>query len=321
MNNIAAQSPSRQGAVIIDWIQHQGVYIAFGLLLLINLIFTPHFASMNSLITQVIEVVPVLIVSLGMALVIGTEGIDLSVGAIMGLTSAVVSMSIGLGWLTAILISLVVGALCGLFSGAVIAFTGVQPIIVTLGLLVGLRGLGQMLVGGQQVKITNMIFLGLGQHKVLGVPEQTFIAVFCIAIIWFLLKRTTFGKYVIAIGSNRKASFLVGYPIRSTLLLVYIISGVLSACAGVIETARVSFSDPSNIGLLMELNAITAVVVGGTPLTGGRIRLLGTIIGALIMQLLDSTFIMNNLPNTWAEIMEAIIILLAVYIQRGRGSN
>jgi len=135
----------------------------------------------------------------------------------------------------------------------------------------------------------------------------------------FLVRRTTFGQYVVAIGGNRSASFLSGHPVKRTLLAVYVISGVLAALAGVLATARLGAGDPSNVGVLIELSAITAVVVGGTPLSGGRVRILGTVFGALLMQLLSATFIMNNLPFTWAQVFTAGIILVAVYVQKGRG--
>jgi ribose/xylose/arabinose/galactoside ABC-type transport system permease subunit len=134
------------------------------------------------------------------------------------------------------------------------------------------------------------------------------------------VRRTTFGRYVLAIGGNRAASYLSGHPVRAVLVAVYAISAALATVAGVLATARLSAGDPSTIGILIELDAIAAVVVGGTPLSGGKVSVAGTVMGALVMAVITATFIMNDLPFTYAQILKAVIILLAVYIQRGRGS-
>ena len=123
------------------------------------------------------------------------------------------------------------------------------------------------------------------------------------------------------IGGNRTAATLAGLPVRRTLLAVYVICGVLAALAGVLNTARLGASDPSFVGLLIELSAITAVVVGGTPLTGGRVRVLGTLAGALLMQLIIATLIQHNLPDSVARMIQAVIIVVAVYVQRDRGGS
>jgi ribose transport system permease protein len=134
------------------------------------------------------------------------------------------------------------------------------------------------------------------------------------------VRRSTFGRHVVAVGGNPRASFLAGLPVKRTLLVVYMISGVLAAVAGVLTTARLTASDPSAIGQLIELSAITAVVVGGTPLTGGRVRVLGTVAGALLVQLIDSTLIRNNVPDSTSQIIQALLIIIAVAVQRRAGA-
>jgi ribose transport system permease protein len=267
-----------------------------------------------------IQVAPVLIVSLGMALVIGTEGIDLSVGSVMAIASAIVPLYMGYGWPVAVLIALVVGTLAGALNGSLVAFVGMQPIIATLALFVGGRGLAQVLVGGQLQIISDPTFLALGQAEVFGIPLPVIIAGVLTLIVGFVVRRTTFGRYVLAIGGNRAASYLSGHPVRAVLVAVYAISAALATVAGVLATARLSAGDPSTIGILIELDAIAAVVVGGTPLSGGKVSVAGTVMGALVMAVITATFIMNDLPFTYAQILKAVIILLAVYIQRGRGS-
>jgi galactofuranose transport system permease protein len=305
---------------IVGWARDNGVYVAFAALVLFNAIFTTNFATTATLFNLLIQVAPVLIVSLGMALVIGTEGIDLSVGSVMAIASAIVPLYMGYGWPVAVLIALVVGTLAGALNGSLVAFVGMQPIIATLALFVGGRGLAQVLVGGQLQIISDPGFLALGQAEVLGIPLPVIIAGVLTLIVGFVVRRTTFGRYVLAIGGNRAASYLSGHPVRGVLVAVYAISAALATIAGVLATARLSAGDPSTIGILIELDAIAAVVVGGTPLSGGKVSVAGTVMGALVMAVITATFIMNDLPFTYAQILKAVIILLAVYIQRGRGS-
>ena len=316
----AAGGRSLDRAAVGPWLRDHGVYVAFVLLLAFNLIFTENFASFGTFSNLLVQVSPVLLVSLGLALVIGTEGIDLSVGAIMALASAALPLYLGYGWPVAIGLSLFVGIVAGLLNGSLVAFAGVQPIVATLALLVAGRGLAQIFTNGQLLIVTDPVVLALGQARPFGIPAPVIVAVVAVAVVAFLIRRTTFGRYVVAIGGNRSASYLSGHPVRRTLLAVYAISGLLAAVAGIVATARLGASDPSNIGVLIELSAITAVVVGGTPLTGGRVRLVGTVMGALLMQLISTTFISNNLPFTYAQVLTAGIILIAVYVQKGRGA-
>jgi ribose/xylose/arabinose/galactoside ABC-type transport system permease subunit len=295
-----------------------GVYAAIALLVVFNLVFTENFASLANLNTQLVQVTPVLIVALGMALVIGTEGVDLSVGSVMALAAALLPLYLGYGLAAALVVALLGGALCGLFSGTLVAVAGVQPIVATLALLVGGRGLALVLADGRLKEIHNPTLLELGDGQVLGVPIVVVIAAALTVLVLILVRFTTFGRQLVAVGGNRSASTLAGLPVRRVLMLTYIISGVLAAIAGVVATARLTASDPSAIGQLTELSAITAVVVGGTPLTGGRVRVLGTVAGALLMQLISATLIKNNLPVSAALMVQAAIIVVAVFLQRPR---
>jgi galactofuranose transport system permease protein len=137
-------------------------------------------------------------------------------------------------------------------------------------------------------------------------------------LVAFVVRRTTYGRQLVAVGGNRRAAELSGLPVKRVLLGTYVISGVLAAVAGILATARLQASDPSTIGLLFELYAITAVVVGGTPLSGGKVRVLGTIAGALLMQLIDATLVKHNISDSWSQIAQAAIIVTAVYVQLGR---
>jgi ribose/xylose/arabinose/galactoside ABC-type transport system permease subunit len=299
-------------------VQAAGVYVAVVVLLVGNLIFTPNFATVANLRLQLIQVAPIAIVAVGMALVIGTEGIDLSVGATMALAAALIPLYIGYGAVPAIAVALLAGVAVGLVGGGLVAFAGMQPIIATLGLLVAGRGLALVMADGRLVELFDPTLSALGSGALLGVPVSVLIVAGVAALAGLVMRRGAFGRRVLAVGGNRAAATLAGLPVKRTLVTVYAVSGLLAAAAGVLTTARQGASDPSFVGLLIELSAITAVVVGGTPLSGGRVRILGTLMGALLMQLIIATIIQHNLPDSIARMVQAAIIVVAVYVQRGR---
>jgi ribose transport system permease protein len=317
MSETAVALPRPTGGRILAWLQNYGVYAAIAALVVVNIAITPHFLTVENLRTQLVQVAPVVIVSLGMALVIGTEGVDLSVGSVMALATALLPLYLGYGVGPAILVALLGGVAVGLVNGSLVAFVNVQPIVATLCLFVGGRGLALVLAGGRLKDVHDVTLLNLGSSSVAGVPLPVVVAGALTLVVTGVVRRTTFGRQLVAIGGNRTASVLSGLPVRRVLLLVYVLSGVLAAVAGVLATARLQASDPSSLGLLMELSAITAVVVGGTPLTGGRVRVLGTVAGALLIQLVRATLIKHNLPDSVAQMVQAVIILAAVYAARG----
>ncbi|MFD5073730.1 ABC transporter permease [Streptomyces sp. NPDC058371] len=305
---------------LLRLLQEYGVYAGVAVLLLANLAFTPHFLSAENFRTQAVQVAPVLIVALGMALAIGSEGVDLSVGAVMALSTSVLSLYLGYGPWFAALVALLGGVLVGVANGALVAFVGVQPIVATLALMVAGRGLALVLLP-QLKDVRDPGMAALGSGDVLGVPYLVLIAAALALVVAFVVRRTTFGRQLLAIGDSRPAARLAGLPVRRVLILVYVCSGVLAAIAGVLATARLTASDPTSLGNLMELSAITAVVVGGTPLSGGRIRIGGTVAGAVLIQLLTTTLIKHDLPPSWTQIAQAVVIVLAVYAARERGKR
>ncbi|MFI6904511.1 ABC transporter permease [Nonomuraea sp. NPDC050394] len=302
------------------WIRDYGVYAAVLALLLFNVLFTPYFLDAANFRTQLVQVSPIVIISLGMALVIGTKGIDLSVGSVMAMAAALTALYLGYGAAAALVVALIGGAVAGAAGGTLVAYVGIQPIVATLALLVGVRGLANVLVP-QLVEFRNPDLIALGSSSLFGVPLIVIIAGVLTLVVAFLVRRTTFGRQVVAIGGNRAASELSGLPVKRVLVLVYVISGLLAALAGVLATARLQASDPTSLGMFIELSAITAVVVGGTPLSGGRIRVASTVMGALLMQLLSATLIKHNLPQSWTQMVQAVIILAAVYVTRERAKR
>jgi ribose/xylose/arabinose/galactoside ABC-type transport system permease subunit len=300
-------------------LREKGVYLALIAVVLFNLIATPNFATLRNVQLQLVQVSPVLIVALGMALVIGTGGIDLSVGAVMALAASMIALFVDQGPWLAIMFAVVAGVVAGILNGSLVAFLGIQPIIATLGLFVAGRGVALAFTNGRLVELFDPTLAGIGQNRLWGVPRAALLAGVLALMTSVLIRRTQFGRNVVAIGGNPRAALGAGLPVRRVLVVVYIICAVFAAIAGVLVTARSAAADPSFVGLLIELSAITAVVVGGTPLSGGRVRVLGTVAGAILMQLVFSTLIRHDLSDSDARMVQAAIIIAAVYFQRDRG--
>jgi ribose/xylose/arabinose/galactoside ABC-type transport system permease subunit len=312
MADLALRRESLDRARVLTFFQEYGVYVGVAVLILANIAFTPLFLSTENFRTQAVQVAPVIIVALGMALAIGSEGVDLSVGSVMALSASFVSLYLGYGVWVALIVVVLGGALVGLLNGSLIAFIGVQPIVATLALMVAGRGVAQVLLP-QLKDIHDPSMASLGTGAVLGIPYLVLIAAGLALAVGFTVRRTTFGRQLLAIGDSRPAAQLAGLPVRRVLILVYV--------AGLLSSARLQASDPSSLGTLMELSAITAVVVGGTPLSGGRIRIGGTVAGAVLIQLLTATLNQHNVKTSWTQIVQAVVIVLAVYVARERGKR
>ncbi|MEV6600250.1 ABC transporter permease [Actinoplanes sp. NPDC051346] len=315
---VAAGRSGVDRAWVRAWLPRYGVYVAILVLVAYNLLFTPNFLTWSNLRIQLIQVAPIVIVALGMALVIGTEGIDLSVGSVMALAAALIPLYLGYGVIAAILVSLLAGLAVGLVNGVLVARVGLQPIVATLALFVGGRGLALVISDGQLKDVRNENLLYLGSGDLLGIPVLVWIAALLVGVVAFVVRRTVLGRRLLAIGGNRAATELAGIPVTRVLVTVYMVCSVFASLAGLLAVARIQSSDASSVGMLIELSAITAVVVGGTPLTGGTIRIVGTVAGALLMQLVVATMIKHNLQPSTTEMVQAVIILIAVFAARER---
>lgn len=318
MTELAARPAARSRTDLRAFARDYGVYAALVLMLAYNAVFTDNFLSGDNIRVQLIQVVPVLLVALGMALVIGTKGIDLSVGAVMSLAAAALPLYLGYGFLPALVMALLFGALVGVVNGSMVAFVGLQPIVATLALMIAGRGIALVISNEQMKAIEDPTMLSLGIDSVAGIPYTVAIAAAIAIGMAVLVTRTTYGRQLVAIGGNRVAAELAGLPVRRILVIAYVLCGVLAAVAGIIVTARSVASVPSTIGNLIELSAITAVVIGGTPLSGGQVRILGTVAGALLLQVIIATLSQHNVPPSYSQIIQALIIVVAIYIQRGR---
>ncbi|MFC4638835.1 ABC transporter permease [Deinococcus hohokamensis] len=303
-----------------------GPLLALAALLLFNALFTPNFLSAQTLNVNLTQVATTVIVAVGMTLVMATGGIDLSVGALMAISGALAPMlflhpplgspALGLG-LSFVVPVLVAGAF-GLFNGALVTRFSLQPFIATLVLFIAGRGIAQVVTNGQLQTFSNPAFQYIGLGRPLGIPFQVILMILVVALFAWVMRRTVFGRQVLAVGGNEAAARLAGVPVGRVKLAVYGISGLLAGLAGLIVIAINASSDANQVGLNMELDAIAAAAVGGTALTGGRATILGTLLGALIIQLIRYTLLARGVPEAVALIVKAVIILVAVYIQRPR---
>lgn len=282
----------------------------------LNSIFTDNFLAATTMWNILLHVSTTALVAIGMTLVIATGGIDLSVGAVMAIGAVVSTFLLDFNVFVIIIGTIVICALIGLFNGAIISYLGVQPIVVTLAIMIAGRGVAQVLTDGYLVSFSNPAFEWIGKGKILNVPVPV-ILMFLVAIAAYIIIRyMTFGRYVEAIGDNEKAAALAGVNVKKVKMIVYITAAALAALAGMIETARLAAADATRIGELIEMDAIAAVVVGGTLMTGGKPFIWGTVFGAILMGIITATFNMNNIPHSYSLVIKAVIIVGAIYLQR-----
>ncbi|MGI8486494.1 MAG: ABC transporter permease [Thermomicrobiales bacterium] len=317
---------------IAEITQTYGPLAALIALLLFNALFTERFLTMQSLRVNLTQVSTIIIVATGMTLVIATGGIDLSVGSLMAIGGAVAPLIFMSDWgplaqsgfvtnIIALVAAIVVAGLFGLFNGALVAKFRIQPIIATLVLFIAGRGIAQVITNGSIQTFRNPQFQYIGLGRPFGIPFQAFIVIAVVAVAAWAVRSTTFGRYLLAIGGNEPAARLAGVPVAKVKLTVYVISGMLAGLAGLIVISINSSSDANLVGMDMELNAIAAVAVGGTSLMGGRANIVGTMIGALILQLIRTTLLSHNVEDAVARIVTATAIIVALLLQRGNGAS
>jgi ribose/xylose/arabinose/galactoside ABC-type transport system permease subunit len=315
----------RSGRSAAALVQRYGVVVALVLLVLFNIAVTPNFLSWQTVNVNLTQVCTIVIVAVGMTLVIAAGGIDLSVGSLMAIAGTLAPLiftgalfplpSHGIGIALAFVLPVIAGGMLGLFNGWLVTRFRIQPIVATLVLFIAGRGIAQVMTNGnlQVFKEPSFQYIGLG--RLFGIPFQVVLMVVIVAVAAFVMQRTIFGRQVLAVGGNPKAARLAGVPSRRISRWVYVISGALAGLAGLIVVARNGASDANLVGLGMELDAIAAVAVGGTLLTGGRASVIGTLLGAMVIQLVRYTLLANGVPDAAALVVKAGLIILAVWIQ------
>jgi ribose/xylose/arabinose/galactoside ABC-type transport system permease subunit len=304
-----------------DLVQRYGALIMLILMLILNAAVTPHFVETGTLRNFLLQIHPTLLVALGMTLVIATGGIDISVGAVMALSASVTGKvyTSGAGFVPAMLAGLATGCACGLFNGFLVAKFRIQAIIVTLILMIGGRGLAQIVLGELFLSVYGTGISTMGSLTLFGfLPIQVVIMAVVSGVALFAVERTIFGRYIEVIGDNQNAARLVGIRIPYYLAFVYLVCGLLSGVAGILEGARINAINAGNLGLLIELDAIAAVAIGGTAFQGGKPLIGGTLIGASIVQLITMMVNMNDISFHYSLIVKAAIVITALYLQRER---
>ncbi|MCX7951554.1 MAG: ribose ABC transporter permease [Clostridiales bacterium] len=290
-----------------------------GLLLLcfIISIITPRFLNVNNLLNVLTQVSVNAVIAIGMTFVILTGGIDLSVGSILAITGAIAASIIvkSNSLFLAIVVTILLGALIGAFNGAIVAKGKIQPFIVTLATMTIFRGATYVFTNGTPISGLSKNFTFIGNSRVLGIPFPVIITLIVFALAWYLISETRYGRYVYALGGNEDSTRLSGINTDKVKMLVYIVSGIASAISGVIVTSRIGSASP-NAGSGYELDAIAAVVLGGTSLSGGEGSITGTIVGAMIIGVLNNGLNLMNVSPFYQSIVKGLVILLAVLIDK-----
>ncbi|PSL37339.1 monosaccharide ABC transporter membrane protein (CUT2 family) [Labedella gwakjiensis] len=300
-------------------------------LVIVNVIAFPGFLSITvkdgHLFGSVIDILrngaPTLIIAIGMTLVIATRGIDLSVGAVCAISGAV-ACSIILGSstpgsiatvATAVAVAVVIALVLGVWNGFLVSVIGIQPIIATLVLMTAGRGIAMLITEGQILTVNSPPFKALGSGFALGVPVAVLIAAVIFAIAALLTRRTALGMLIEAVGINPEASRQAGVRARGLLFAVYTFCALCAAIAGLILTANQTAADANNTGLFIELDAILAVVIGGTSLAGGRYSLVGTLVGALVIQTLVTTVYTVGISPIVTMVFKAAVVTIVCLLQ------
>jgi simple sugar transport system permease protein len=328
--NAAADRPSKSGNWLLTVRQHTAIWplLALVLILIIDGIIDPNFFEIRivegrlfgNLIDILYRAAPTALVALGMALVIGTRGIDLSVGSIIAICGAVIAWRIHEGdpHIVILFMSLAAGVACGIWNGFLVAGLGVQPIIATLILMVSGRGIGlliNLLYGGTDPSFESALLQGLSTGHIWLIPTRLIVVAVIFLALWLLIRRTALGLFIEAVGGNAAASSLAGVNSRLIIFIAYVLCGLLAGWAGIILAADTHTSDPVSVALYIELDAILAVVIGGAALSGGRIYLGMTVIGAVVMQALTTSILISGLPPEYNLIIKALVVLLVLFLQ------
>lgn len=303
--------------------------VALGLVMIFNFFFTPNFFRLEikdghlfgSLVDILNRGAPLMLMALGMTAVIATGGVDLSVGAVAAISAAVATTLIG-GVTGAtntplplvILAALGAAVVCGLWNGLLVSRGNIQPMVATLVLMVAGRGIAQLITDGQIITIYYPPFFYFGGGFLLGLPFTLFIVAGVSLLAWLMTRRTAIGLFIESVGANANASFYSGVNEKNVKLLVYVFCAFCAGIAGIIISSNVKSADANYVGLYMELDAILAVVIGGTLMTGGRFSLAGSLLGALLIQSVTTTIYAFGVPPEVVLVVKSMVVLFVVLL-------
>lgn len=321
-------------------------FLALSLILLFDFIFIPGFFTIEnrngnlhgSLIDILRNGSTVMLLAIGMTLVLATGGVDLSVGATMAIAASVAGILMNPSALrnevffvtdpnytfqplaVVIVSALLVSLLCGFWNGFLVAYMRIQPMVATLILMISGRGIAQLITNGLRVQITYRPYAFIGQGWIV-VPFSLYIVAFVFALTWLLTRKTAIGMFIESVGTNFRSSFFSGIDERKIKLLVYTFCGVCAGIAGLVASSNIKTSDANNIGLTTELDAILAVVIGGTSMNGGRFSLFASMVGALVMQAVTQSMYAIGVPAFALQAIKAVVVILVIllYSEQVRG--
>jgi ribose/xylose/arabinose/galactoside ABC-type transport system permease subunit len=315
--------------------------LALALIMLFNLIFTPGFydievkeGHLSGFLIDILNRASILmLLAIGMTMVIATAGVDLSVGAIVAISAATATVLINPALATELISSdqlvqdvtrtplwlciaaaLVVSTACGLWNGMLVSRARIQPMVATLVLMVAGRGIAQLITNGQIITVYYSPYFFIGNGYLLGLPFALYIVAIVFVLAWLLARRTAFGLFVESVGINARSSFFSGINEKNIKLIVYTISGFCAGIAGLVYSSNVKSADANNAGLDLELDAILAVVIGGTLMSGGRFSLLASVIGALVIQSITTTMYAVGVPAMAALAIKGVFVLIVVLL-------
>ena len=313
--------------------------VALFLILLFDLIFIPGFFNIEnrdgnlhgSLVDILRNGSTVMLLAIGMTLVIATGGVDLSVGATMAIAASVAGILMNPSalrnevffvtdhnytfqplWLV-IVAALIISILCGLWNGALVAYMRIQPMVATLILMISGRGIAQLITNGLRVQITYRPYAFIGQGWII-LPFSLYIVAIVFVITWLLTRKTAIGMFIESVGINFRSSYFSGVDEKKIKLLVYTFCGFCAGIAGLVASSNVKTSDANNIGLTTELDAILAVVIGGTAMAGGRFSLLASMVGALVMQAITQSMYAIGVPAFALQAIKAIVVVFVILL-------
>jgi galactofuranose transport system permease protein len=322
-------------------------FVALFLILLFDLIFIPGFFGIEnrdgnlhgSLIDIFRNGSTVMLLAIGMTLVIATGGVDLSVGAVMAIAASVAGIMMNPSalknevffvtdptytfqplWLV-IITALVVAIVCGMWNGWLVAYVRIQPMVATLILMIAGRGIAQLITNGLRVQITYKPYMFLGQGWAI-LPFSLYIVAVVFALTWLMTRKTSIGMFIESVGINFRSSFFSGINEKRIKLLVYTFCGLCAGIAGLVASSNIKTSDANNIGLMTELDAILAVVIGGTSMAGGRFSLFASMIGALVMQAITQSMYAMGVPAFALQAIKSgvVILVILLYSEQVRGA-
>ncbi|MBE2240629.1 MAG: ABC transporter permease [Caldilineaceae bacterium] len=303
--------------------------VALALVMLFNLLFTPNFFRLEikdghlfgSLVDVLNRGAPLMLMAIGLTAVIATAGVDLSVGAVAAICAAMATRLVGnVTDVTAtplplvIMIALGLAILCGIWNGLLVSRANIQPMVATLVLMVAGRGIAQLITDGQIITVYYPPFFYFGAGYLLGLPFTLFIVAAVFLFARLMTRRTAIGLFVESVGTNASSSFYSGINEKNIKLLAYVFCSFCAGIAGIIISSNVKSADANNVGLFMELDAILAVVIGGTLMSGGRFSLAGSVLGALLIQSVTTTIYAFGVPPEVVLVVKSLVVLFVVLL-------